>query len=337
MDLVLETARLALRHFALDDAPFVLELLNEPEFLRFIGDKGVRDLAGARAYLEEGPIRMYAEHGLGLLLVELRESGEALGTCGLLRREGLAEVDIGFAFLARHRRQGYALEASRGVLDHARRVLGLERVIAIAAPDNTASAALLARLGLFPAGAIRLEPGGEPCVLFTPEGSGGRAPGARAGAPSVRAMRAGEGPALVALFRDTVHRVNARDYDPRQLAAWAPAELDVEAWCARFEGYTVFVAEDADGRRAGFADLGADGHVDRFFVSADHQGQGVGRSLMEALVGAARARGLERLHSEVSLTARGFFERHGFEVVEARTVALRGTELANFRMERDLR
>jgi putative acetyltransferase len=154
---------------------------------------------------------------------------------------------------------------------------------------------------------------------------------------TIRSMQPDEGPALLALFRDTVHRVNSRDYDAEQIAAWVPERIDVRSWCARFEGYTVLVAEDADGRRAGFTDLGADGHVNRFFVSADHQGQGVGRALMEALVDAARARGLERLRSEVSLTARGFFERHGFEVVEARTVEVRGAELANFRMQRGLR
>lgn len=168
VELVVETERLALRRLVAADAPFALELLNEPDYLRFIGDKGVRDLAGARAYLEDGPIRMYAEHGLGLWLVELRETGEPVGMCGLLRRPGLADADLGFAFLARHRRRGYGREAGRAVLDHARRVLGLGRVVAIAAPDNVASAALLAELGLHPSGAIRLDPDAEPCVLFAP-------------------------------------------------------------------------------------------------------------------------------------------------------------------------
>jgi RimJ/RimL family protein N-acetyltransferase len=169
--LELETRRLRLRPFTPEDAAFALELLNEPAFLRFIGDKRVRDLDSARHYLEAGPIRMVREHGHGLLRVAARDTDEPLGMCGLLRREGFEHPDLGFAFLARHRRRGYALEASREVLEHARRQLGIERVLAIAAPDNTASEALLARLGLFPAGVVRLEAGGEPCVLFTPEGA----------------------------------------------------------------------------------------------------------------------------------------------------------------------
>jgi len=163
---VLETERLALRHFAASDAAFALELVNEPDFLRFIGDKGVRDLAGARAYLEQGPIRSYAEHGHGLYLVELKATGEPLGMCGLLRRETLEDADIGFAFLARHRNRGYGFEAAAGVLEHARRALGIERVVAVAAPDNAASAALLAKLGLYPAGSVRLTPDGDANLLF---------------------------------------------------------------------------------------------------------------------------------------------------------------------------
>ena len=165
---VLETSRLRLRHFRPRDAPFVLELVNEPDFLRFIGDKGVRDLESARAYLEQGPIRMYAEHGHGLYLVELRTTGEPLGMCGLLRRAGLEEPDLGFAFLARHRRRGYGFESATAVLAHGRAALGIERAVAIASADNAASAALLARLGLYPARLVRLTPNGDECLLYMP-------------------------------------------------------------------------------------------------------------------------------------------------------------------------
>lgn len=150
--------------------------------------------------------------------------------------------------------------------------------------------------------------------------------------PHVRPMRPGEGPALLALFKDTIRRVNARDYDAAQIAAWASDEIEVEAWCARFEGRAVFVAEIA-GRVAGFTDLEGDGHVDRFFVSADHQRRGVGRALGEALLAEARARGIGKLHSEVSLTARPFFERLGFRVLARQTVECRGARLDNFRMD----
>ena len=333
----IRTGRLVLRPFELEDAPFALELLNEPAFRRFIGDKGVRDLEGARRYLEEGPIGMVREHGHGLLHVALRSIDEPLGMCGLLSREGFDEVDLGFAFLARHRRRGYCLEAAREVLEHARRELGVERVVAYADPDNEASAGLLARLGLLPAGRVELGPNGPENVLFAPEHAGrADSAGGSRNPIHVRRMHPEEGPALLALFKDTVRRVNARDYDPEQIAAWAYERIDVAAWCARFDGRAVFVAEDGDRDRAGFADLRPDGHLNRFFVSADHQGLGTGRALMAAVLDEARALGLERLCSEVSLTARGFFERQGFVVVAPQTVSIRGVDFRNFRMERRL-
>ena len=145
---VIETARLRLREVGLDDAPFILELLNDPAWLRYIGDRGVRTLEDARRYVEEGPLRMYADHGFGLYLVERRTDGAALGLCGLIRRDTLPDVDIGFALAAQFRGEGYAYEAAAATLRHARRPLGLERVVAIASPLNAASSRLLERLGL---------------------------------------------------------------------------------------------------------------------------------------------------------------------------------------------
>lgn len=144
---VLETARLTLHRFRTDDAAFVVELLNEPSFLRYIGDKGVRSEADARRYLEAGPLASYERFGFGLYRVGLKEGGEPIGMCGLLKRDWLADVDIGFAFLPRFWRRGYAFEASAGVLLHARDALGLGRVVAITSPDNEASMALLGKLG----------------------------------------------------------------------------------------------------------------------------------------------------------------------------------------------
>lgn len=144
---VLETARLTLHRFSTDDAAFVLELLNEPSFLRYIGDKGVRSEADAGRYLEAGPMASYERFGFGLYRVGLKEGGQSIGMCGLLKRDWLADVDIGFAFLPRFWRKGYAFEASAGVLVHARDPLGLERVVAITSPENQASMALLAKLG----------------------------------------------------------------------------------------------------------------------------------------------------------------------------------------------
>jgi len=148
---VLQTPRLSLREFTLDDASFALELLNEPAFLRFIGDKGVRTLADAREYLEKGPIDSYRRNGFGLCAVCVRDSGAAaapVGMCGLVSRAGLDDPDIGFAFLTRHWGRGYAVESAAAVLDHGTRVLALPRIVAITSPDNWASIRVLEKIGL---------------------------------------------------------------------------------------------------------------------------------------------------------------------------------------------
>lgn len=142
MSLNLETSRLRLRPFTLTDAPFALRLLNEPSFLEHIGDKGVRDLEGARGYLERGPMASYAKHGHGLLAVELKATGEAIGMCGLLKRDTLDDADLGYAFLPEAWSQGFALEAARAVMDDAKR----ERLLAIVSPKNAPSIRLLEKL-----------------------------------------------------------------------------------------------------------------------------------------------------------------------------------------------
>jgi [ribosomal protein S5]-alanine N-acetyltransferase len=144
---VIETARLALRHLELEDDEFILELLNEPAFLRFIGDKGVRTLEDARGYILKGPMDSYARHGFGLYAVCLQD-GTPAGICGLVRRDGLADADVGFAFLARYRSKGYAVESASAVLAHARRELGLQRIVAITSPENSESIAVLEKIGL---------------------------------------------------------------------------------------------------------------------------------------------------------------------------------------------
>ena len=143
---VFETERLALRHFTPDDAPLVLELLNDPLWIRFIGDRNVRTLDEARGYLEK-PISSYAAHGYGLYHVARKSDGAPLGMCGLVKRDTLPHADIGFALLERFRGEGYALEAARGTLDYAREKLFLRRILAIVSPGNDRSASLLAKLG----------------------------------------------------------------------------------------------------------------------------------------------------------------------------------------------
>lgn len=153
-------------------------------------------------------------------------------------------------------------------------------------------------------------------------------------APTLRRFRPDDLPTLIALFRDTVRRINSRDYSPEQVAAWAPDEVDPDRWATLADRFTI-VAE-LEGEVAGFADLEPTGHVDRFFVHADHQGRGVGRAILASLVAEAVRVGLPRLFAEVSLTARPFFERMGFVVVADREVVLRGVTFANHRMERRL-
>ncbi|HVT71726.1 MAG TPA: GNAT family N-acetyltransferase [Lacunisphaera sp.] len=163
---ILQTARLSFRELALGDAPFVLELLNDPTWLRFIGDRGVRDLDGARAYITGGPAASYAQHGFGLWLVERRQDGVPVGLCGLLKRETLPDVDIGFAFLERHQGKGYGSEAAVATMTHAREVLGLKKVVAVTAPGNTGSVRVLEKLGLRYERMVELKAGAPPVMLY---------------------------------------------------------------------------------------------------------------------------------------------------------------------------
>jgi RimJ/RimL family protein N-acetyltransferase len=161
---VLETERLMLRRLTLRDAAFIRGLLNEPSFLRYICDRGVRNDEQARAYLRDGPLASYEKNGYGLWLVVRKEDGAPLGLCGLLRRDALDAPDVGFALKPAYWRQGYAREAARAVLDYGRNTLGLHRIVAIVQPVNEASARLVETLGLRFEGLIRM--GDEDLRLF---------------------------------------------------------------------------------------------------------------------------------------------------------------------------
>ena len=145
---VLETDRLVLRRISVEDAAFILQLLNDTSFLRFIGDKGIRTLADARNYILEGPIHSYEQFGFGMYLTELKESAVPIGICGLLKRETLEDVDIGFAFLPQFWGRGYGFESAQATMTYGRNVVGLRRIVAITSPDNDGSIALLKKLGL---------------------------------------------------------------------------------------------------------------------------------------------------------------------------------------------
>jgi RimJ/RimL family protein N-acetyltransferase len=163
---VLGTARLNLRWLEPGDAPFIVELLNQPTFLEFIGDRGVRNLEDARKYIREGPGQSYAEHGFGLYLAELKDDRKPIGMCGLLKRETLDDVDLGFALMPQYWGQGYAFEAAAAVLAHGREAFALERIVAITSPDNEASIRLLEKLGMHFEGMVRLTEDDPEAKLF---------------------------------------------------------------------------------------------------------------------------------------------------------------------------
>ena len=144
---ILETQRLRLRPVVTDDASFILNLVNQPSWLEFIGDHEVYDLGAAVDYIIDGPQTMFAEYGFALRLVEQKDSRQAIGLCGLVKRDSLPQPDLGFAFLPQFAGQGYAYEAALAALRHGRERLGIGPVLAITKPENGRSIKLLERLG----------------------------------------------------------------------------------------------------------------------------------------------------------------------------------------------
>jgi len=162
----IQTPRLQLRRLTAADAGFVLRLVNDADWLRFIGDKNVHDLDDARRYIDNGPAAMYREFGFGLERVALAGDDTPIGICGLLQRPALPHPDLGFALLPAFRGRGYALEAARAVLGQAREARASKRVLAIVNPDNAASTRLLTRLGFSRAGEHAAEPDARPLDLY---------------------------------------------------------------------------------------------------------------------------------------------------------------------------
>ncbi|GGC71646.1 GNAT family N-acetyltransferase [Undibacterium terreum] len=145
--IVLETERLRLRTISVDDAAFYLELTNDPAWIKNIGDKGLRTVDEARESLLNGPIEMQQRLGFSLYAVERKEDHTALGLCGLIKRDSLEDVDMGYAFLPQFRGKGYAREAAAGVLKYGKDNLNLKRLAAITSPENSDSYLLLEELG----------------------------------------------------------------------------------------------------------------------------------------------------------------------------------------------
>lgn len=164
---VIETDRLVLRRLTADDADFMLDLLTQPSFIKNVGDRGVRTRDEARAYIGSGAVASYTRHGFGLYLVVLKETGESMGICGLVKRDGLDDVDIGYAFLPQFWRKGYAVESAAAVKNYAGAVVGLKRLVAVTTPDNAESVRVLEKIGLTFERTVRLSDGGEELQLFS--------------------------------------------------------------------------------------------------------------------------------------------------------------------------
>jgi len=163
---VAQTERLLLRWLDPGDSAFILELVNDPSWMRYIGDKGVKTIQDAKRYIENGPVEMYQRLGFGLYAVELKNNGAPIGICGLIKRDTLPDVDLGFAFLPRFWGNGYAFESASAVMSYGREALGLSRIVAILSQDNHRSAKLLEKLGFRFDSTVSLQPGGDQLMLY---------------------------------------------------------------------------------------------------------------------------------------------------------------------------
>jgi RimJ/RimL family protein N-acetyltransferase len=163
---ILETERLVLREFVLDDADFMLAVLNDPDFVRFIGDRGVRTPDDARGYLRGRVLASYEQHGFGMYVAVRKIDQATVGICGLVKRDGLEDVDVGYALLPAYRGQGYARECAAAVVDLARLRFGLRRVVAIVNPANSDSIRLLESLDMTCERAVQLTEAGPELLLY---------------------------------------------------------------------------------------------------------------------------------------------------------------------------
>jgi RimJ/RimL family protein N-acetyltransferase len=169
---VLETERLQILEFKKKDAKFVFDLVNEPAWIEFIGDKNVKTLNDASNFIEHKLQLSYKENGFGLFLVQLKELNIPIGMCGLVNRPELDDIDVGFAFLAKHRKKGYAFESSKAMLDYAKNTLKINKIVAITNPNNMASGKLLEKLGFTFDKLIDLSKDGKDmCKLFIQKGT----------------------------------------------------------------------------------------------------------------------------------------------------------------------
>ncbi|MEP6746811.1 MAG: GNAT family N-acetyltransferase [Bacteroidota bacterium] len=164
---ILETDRLILSELTIADAPFILELVNSPGWLQFIGDRGIKNIHDAENYIINGPMASYTINGFGLWLITLKENAASIGMCGLIKRDTLENEDTGFALLPQYEGKGFAFESAAAVLQFAKENLGLKKVVAITLETNHRSINLLTKLGLLFEKKIILPPKNEELMLFT--------------------------------------------------------------------------------------------------------------------------------------------------------------------------
>ncbi|HYK71724.1 MAG TPA: GNAT family N-acetyltransferase [Pseudoneobacillus sp.] len=164
---LIQTERLLIRKVTIEDTMFILRLLNEPSWIQYIGDKGVKTEEDAKKYIQSGPIQMYKDYGFGLYVVSLKESGVPIGLCGLIKRISLQYVDIGFAFLPEFTGKGYAFEAAEAVVQYGKQAFSLHKIVAITTLDNVNSQKLLIKLGFHFDSLIKMPHETEELKLFT--------------------------------------------------------------------------------------------------------------------------------------------------------------------------
>lgn len=324
MGLVCETTRLRVSHLSADDAAFILRLLNEPSFIRHIGDKGVRTLDDAVAYLRKGPMASVGIHGFGLNRVELKATGEAIGMCGLIQRPNFDDVDIGYAFLPEHWSQGYATEAARGVLDAAVRVHGLQRVIAVVNPDNQDSSRMLEKLGFRFEKMVQLVADEPEIRQF-----------GKALSPCVRLT-----PADATAYRALMLQAYALHPDAFTSSVAEREALPLSWWEARLAGGAdakeVVYGAFHEGSLAGVVGLTFDNrekarhkaHLFGMYVPQQYRRLGLGRQLVDMALAVARARAgvqvVQLTVTEGNASAQGLYAACGFQVfgVEPYAVAV---------------
>jgi len=332
--LMCETERLQLSHFSLEDAGFILRLLNEPSFIRAIADKQVRTLDDARTYLRNGPLTSYAHNGFGLSRVALKGSDEVIGMCGLIRREGLDDVDIGYALLPEYCGKGYAAEAVRGALANDARHHGLRRVVAVVNPDNADSIRVLENAG-FQFETMVVLPGEttairqfakalSPCVRLTAEY-----------AQAYRELMLGAYAAFPDAFTSSVAERQALPL------AWWEARLTTSPGSKE-----VVIGVFQRGALAGVVGLGRESREKArhkatlfgMYVQPQHQHAGLGQLLVEAALAHARTcPGLRQVLLTVTqgnTRAQALYERCGFQTfgVEPDAVAVDGGFVAKVHM-----